>query len=302
MTEPELCPDTLEVSMDWDRKAKRAATADKLNYTGMLLTCPARFVIADELPFNFGESPNYEYFNRVALQPQYRRVPRSTLKRHTQQAYYAYRGYLMEMFCTYDGCVSLTSDTWTSTFGEPFVCVTVHWIDDDWLLQKRIIYFEAMEEAHNGFNIKTCIVNCCKNFHLVDKLFSISLDNATANRKAMNFLKDDPSFKLLLGDSLMHVRCCTYILNLCVQERLDELRTLLELIRGIIRWIKEARYAKRIFKLKCEEYGLRKKVIVLDTPTRWNSTYKLLHDAIAYFDVLTNMYNESQTGWAVHYQ
>ncbi|KAL2897371.1 putative AC transposase, partial [Bienertia sinuspersici] len=41
-------------------------------------------------------------------------------------------------------------------------------------------------------------------------------------------------------------------------------------------------------------YGLRKKVIALDTPTRWNSTYKLLHDAIAYRDVLTDMYNESR--------
>ncbi|KAL2928777.1 putative AC transposase, partial [Bienertia sinuspersici] len=82
-----------------------------------------RFIIADELPYSFGESVNYEYFNRVALQPQYRKVPRNTLKR---------------------------------------------------------------------------------------------------------------------------------------------------------------------------QYGLRKKVIALDTPTRWNSTYKLLHDAIAYRDVLTDMYNESR--------
>ncbi|KAL2893867.1 putative AC transposase, partial [Bienertia sinuspersici] len=82
-----------------------------------------RFIIADELPYSFGESVNYEYFNRVALQPQYRKVPRNTLKR---------------------------------------------------------------------------------------------------------------------------------------------------------------------------QYGLRKKVITLDTPTRWNSTYKLLHDAIAYRDVLTDMYNESR--------
>ncbi|KAL2896441.1 Zinc finger BED domain-containing protein RICESLEEPER 2, partial [Bienertia sinuspersici] len=214
MTELELCSNTLEVSMDWDQKAKRAAAADKLNYPGMLLTCPVQFWL----------SPNYEYFNRVALQPQYRRVPRNTLKRHTQQAYYAYRGYLMEMFRTYDGRVSLTSDTWTFTFGEPFVCMIVHWIDDDWLLQKRIICFEVMEEAHNGLNIKT------------HKLFFISLDNATANTKAMDFLKKDPSIKLLLGD----------------------------------------------------------------TSTRWNSTYKLLHDAIAYRDVLTDMYNESRTdGWFI---
>ncbi|KAL2942307.1 putative AC9 transposase, partial [Bienertia sinuspersici] len=165
-----------------------------------------KFVIADEFLSSFGESPNYEYSNRVALQPQYRRVPRNTLKRRTQQSYYAYRGYLMETFRTYDGHVSLTSDTWTSTYGEPFVCVTAHWIDDDWLLQKRIICFEAMEEAHNGFNIKSRIVSFCKNFHLVDKLFSISLDNATANTSAMQFLKEDPSIKLVLNGPLMHIR------------------------------------------------------------------------------------------------
>ncbi|KAL2939022.1 putative AC9 transposase [Bienertia sinuspersici] len=127
----------------------------------------------------------------------------------------------MEMFRTYDGRVGLTSDTWTSTYGEPFMC----------------------EEAHNGFNIKTRIVSCCKNFHLVDKLFSISLDDATANTRAMEFLKEDPSIKLLLNGSLMHVRCCAHILKLCVQDRLDELRTLLEPIRGVIRWIRAASFA-----------------------------------------------------------
>ncbi|KAL2903408.1 putative AC transposase [Bienertia sinuspersici] len=92
----------------------------------------------------------------------------------------------------------------------------------------------------------------------------------------------------------MHVRCCAHILNLCVQDGLDGLRILLEPIRGVIRWIRAVRSTKRIFKHKCDEYGLRKKLISLDTPTRWNSTYKLLHDVIAYRDVLTDMYNESR--------
>ncbi|KAL2935106.1 putative AC transposase [Bienertia sinuspersici] len=93
----------------------------------------------------------------------------------------------------------------------------------------------------------------------------------------------------------MHVRCCAHILNLCVQEGFDELKTLLKPIRGIIRWIRVARSAKRISKLKCEEYGLRKKVISLDIQNRWNSTYKLLHDGIRYHDVLADVYNESRT-------
>ncbi|KAL2906203.1 putative AC transposase [Bienertia sinuspersici] len=34
--------DDMRLIMDWNQKAKRAAAADKLNYTGMLLTCPAQ--------------------------------------------------------------------------------------------------------------------------------------------------------------------------------------------------------------------------------------------------------------------
>ncbi|KAL2944260.1 putative AC transposase, partial [Bienertia sinuspersici] len=84
------------------------------------------------------------------------------------------------MFRTFDGRVSLTFDTWTSTFVKPFLGVNIHWIDDDWFLQNRIICFEAMEESHNGFNIKTPYT------------------------KAMDFWKEHPSIHMELGGSLMH--------------------------------------------------------------------------------------------------
>ncbi|KAL2922689.1 putative AC transposase [Bienertia sinuspersici] len=98
--------------------------------------------------------------------------------------------------------------------------------------------------------------------------FGNHLFNVMANTKAMYLLKEDPSINLLLGGSLSHVRCCSHILKLVVKA------------------------ATRAFKAKCDECGLRKKVISLDTPTRWNSTYKLLHDVIRYRDVLTNLYSK----------
>ncbi|KAL2938456.1 putative AC transposase, partial [Bienertia sinuspersici] len=119
------------------------------------------------------------------------------------------------MFCTFDGCVSLTSDMWTSSFMEPLVCVIVHWIDNDWFLQKHIICFDAMEEAHNRYIIETC--------------FFFILSNATTNTRMLC-----PNYELVYSTSL-------------------------------------------------------------DTPTWWNSTYKLLNDAIRYHDVMIKLYNESRS-------
>ena len=70
----------------------------------------SKYVILDELSFSHGESPNFEYFNRVSMQPAYRRIPRNTLKRHTQKLYLSYRANLIEMFRNFDGRVSATSD------------------------------------------------------------------------------------------------------------------------------------------------------------------------------------------------
>ena len=86
----------------------------------------SKYVLLDELPFTHGESLNYEYFNRVSMQPGYRRIPRNILKRHTQKLYLSHRANLIEMFRNFDGRVSATSDNWTSFTWEPFICVTVH--------------------------------------------------------------------------------------------------------------------------------------------------------------------------------
>ena len=251
----------------------------------------AKYMIADELPFNHGESKNLEYFNRVALQPLYRAVPRNTLKRHTQSQYYEERGKLMEMFRNLDCRVCLTTDTWSSLQDEPFMCVTAHWIDDNWILQKRIIAFEVMYESHNGVNIKTRLIDVCKRFHLVDKIFTLSVDNATANTKAIDFLILDQNFPKILNGELFHIRCCAHVLNLSAQDGLTELQPLIGPIRQVIKWIRCKGECKREYIRKCRELGLKKRLHPLDCKTRWNSTYKMLSGALLYRDVLSSIYN-----------
>ena len=66
-------------------------------------------------------------------------------------------------------------------------------------------------------------------------------------------------------------------------------------IRTVVKWIRVTHSVRRKYKKKCDELGLRKKEWGIDTPTRWNSTYKLLDSAIKYRDVLTELYNETRS-------
>ena len=41
-------------------------------------------------------------------------------------------------------------DMWTSNQNKSYMCVTVHWIDDNWSIQKRIVKFVHIEGRHTG--------------------------------------------------------------------------------------------------------------------------------------------------------
>ena len=48
--------------------------------------------------------------------------------------------------------VCLTTDTWTSIQRTNYMCVTAHFIDDDWVLHKRVINFKPVY-SHKGEEI-----------------------------------------------------------------------------------------------------------------------------------------------------
>ena len=64
------------------------------------------------------------------------------------------------------GSISLTSDMWKSTAKREYICVTSHYIDNNWTLQKRIIGFRAMYYEHTGENIFHAICSIIDDFIL----------------------------------------------------------------------------------------------------------------------------------------
>jgi len=184
------------------------------------------------------------------------------------------------------GRICLTSDCWTSCTTEGYICLTAHFVDEKWMLNSKILSFCKMEPPHTGRELAGKVFNCFKEWGIDRKIFSLTLDNASANDSMQNILKEHLSLQnsLLCGGRFFHVRCCAHILNLIVQEGLKVASDALYNIRESIKYVK-ASEARMINFNDCVNQvgGIDTKVgLRLDVPTRWNSTYVMLESALKY--------------------
>ena len=125
-----------------------------------------------------------------------------------------------------------------------------------------------------------------KDWGIDKKVFSITLDNASANDCMQQFLKDQLKLhgNLVCDGEFFHIRCCAHILHLIVKEGLAVASGALHKIRESVKYVKGSDGRMKNF-WDCVQQvgsidvgaGLR-----LDVATRWNSTYLMLDSALKY--------------------
>ncbi|WKA08905.1 hypothetical protein VitviT2T_026588 [Vitis vinifera] len=160
--------------------------------------------------------------------------------------------------------MAITTDMWTSNQKKGYMAITVHYIDESWLLHH----------------------------HIVRKLSTITVDNCSSNDGMIDILSEklSSSGSLLLNGKIFHMRCAAHVLNLIVKEGLDVIRVEIEKIReSVAYWsatpsrVEKFEDAARQLRLPCN------KKLCLDCKTRWNSTYLMLSIAITYKDVFPRL-------------
>ena len=73
-----------------------------------------------------------------------------------------------------------TTDLWTSCNNHPYLSFTVHFIDDDWMLQSFCLDTVPLFEDHTGQNIAEAIDDILENWGLSkEKLVAITTDNGS---------------------------------------------------------------------------------------------------------------------------
>ncbi|XP_074347227.1 zinc finger BED domain-containing protein RICESLEEPER 2-like [Apium graveolens] len=164
-----------------------------------------------------------------------------------------------------------------------YMCLTAHYVDSDWKLQKKIINFYLILN-HKGDTIGKAIESGLLGWG-IEKVFTVTVDNASANKEVGAFVKRRVNAwkGAVLGRENMHMRCEAHIVNLIVNQGLKEMHDSIAAIRNSVRYIRSSPARLQKFKICAEKEKIEYKGgLVLDVQTRWNSTYMMLDVALKF--------------------
>jgi hypothetical protein len=158
--------------------------------------------------------------------------------------------------------------------------VVAHFVSKDWLLEKRVIGFRLIETSHTGENIAERVMTVLEDYGVVNKVFSITLDNTSSNSKAMEKLS--ALFSGYVGTLFLHQRCACHIINLIVKCGLQRLNPYLDSFRTAIVFLNASNQRIAAFNGYSVAMNVRPHKFGIDMAMRWNSTYLMLKHLVSY--------------------
>lgn len=243
----------------------------------------ARMIVMHELPFSIVEYSGFRDFVK-SLNPLFKNVSRNTIKDECMKHYNLERSAFSGHLKKYSGRVSLTADMWTSNHTLSYLCITCHLINSKWILQKRIFRFFMVETPHNRVTMFNVLLKSLQECNIEDKLFSMTLDNASVTGTMVNNLRKNLNSKHMLPikGQLLHIRCACHVINLIVQDGLTTMKGVIDDIKESVKYIKSSPSRLDKFKEVVAQVGISCKLPSADVPTRWNSTYIMLESALPF--------------------
>ncbi|XP_024162412.1 zinc finger BED domain-containing protein RICESLEEPER 2-like [Rosa chinensis] len=175
-----------------------------------------------------------------------------------------------------------------------------HFIDSGWNLHKRILNFCVILN-HKGTTIGKLLETCLLQWR-IDKVLTVSVDNASANKVATEYLqrkmagwKNPPMF----GGKFMHVRCLAHIFNIIVRAGLRIMDRGCAAIRNTVKYIRSSSNRLDCFKVCVDKETVEghvdsQKIPALDVPMQWNSTFLMLDIALEVRPTFDRMADEEE--------
>jgi hypothetical protein len=127
-------------------------------------------IIMHEYPFNIVEHDYFVEFIK-SLRPSFPLKSRVTARKDILDIYVLERDKLYAHLKTVPCRFSATMDMWTSCQNKGYMCVTIHWIDDEWHIQKRIVGFFHVDGRHTGHKLAESFTEVMVDWFVEKKCF-----------------------------------------------------------------------------------------------------------------------------------
>jgi hypothetical protein len=255
-----------------------------------------RLIAGEDLPLGFGESHAFEEYIKRAHNPRFAKSSRQTSTRDMVKHFTERRGKLKDSLLSSVTSICLTSDIWSGNAKEDYLSVVAHFVNADWDLEKRLLALRLIDVSHSGANIAERVSMVVDEYGISDKIFAVTLDNASSNSTAMDILT--PAFSGYILAALppnateeevreerslfMHQRCACHIINLIVKSGMKRLKPYIEDFRTAISFLNSSNQRIAAYKSYCMSMGVRPRKFGLDMDVRWNSTYLMLKHVVPY--------------------
>ncbi|KAI3884104.1 hypothetical protein MKX03_027886 [Papaver bracteatum] len=241
-----------------------------------------RMIIKCELPFILVQREVFQEFCHQ-LEPRFEVPSRYTEARDCMKMYLSEYHRLKAEFKKYGRRFSLTTNTWSSVSNLSYMVLTGHYIDENWVLQKKILNFCPVTD-HTGLELGKTVASCLLQWG-IERVFTMTVDNINSNNETVAYLsKRVVGWKAaILGGEHMHLRCAAHILALVVKDGMDLYNESISRIQEAVKFIRGSGERLKKFRECCEQRKIDiTKFLSLDCETRWNSTYHMLSAAEKY--------------------
>ena len=113
------------------------------------------------------------------------------------------------------------------------MCLTAHWVDSDWKLNKRVLNFCPIP-SHKGDELGRVVERCLVDWG-IENVFTISVDNVSSNDTMVSYLKKRLNNwnGIMLREKHLHMRCIAHIVNLIINDGIKELGSLVARVRSL---------------------------------------------------------------------
>ena len=170
-----------------------------------------RAIVKDGLAIGAFEKEGMKGFVSLATGYKFEGFSRRQLKRKLNRAFREKKSRLVEKFQSLD-TFCLTTDIWSAVSRHSYICTTCHYLAKG-KMRSTVLDFSVFIGKHTGERIAKKLVEVMEEFNIADRVFSITLDNASNNKRAMK----------LIQSTHKHIRsfpCFAHLLNLVVTNGL----------------------------------------------------------------------------------